>query len=287
MKGYNFWKDVKSFIFWKQTVVSLPSACRIRCRPSPGAGTSAVALPPPRPPCLSVSLTSGACFCPETSCGFPLPGAPSFITHCRSPPSVSSWHRDFLPQPAVSESPGLCVFHFGSADSARVTTSAVLTAPGFLPLGYRDLPPSYTLDSCIRNPLHVCSRISDTLLRPSVLKTELTFPLTVCSTGTFPISVMTGPSVCVLSDPFVSLTPALSPEHSVCSAFTMKSDLTGLSSPLCCLPALSTITSRLVAFAPDFYCLIVECYLKTSDHVPFLFKHLQGLITPLSLQLWI
>ena len=31
---------------------------------------------------------------------------------------------------------------------------------------------------------------------PSALKTELTFPLPACSTGTFPVSVMTGPSVC-------------------------------------------------------------------------------------------
>lgn len=213
MKGCNFWKDIKSFIFWKQTAVSLPGACRIRCHPSPGAGTSAVALPPRRPPRLSVSLTSGACFCPETLHGFPLPGAPSFITHCRSPPSVSSRHGDFLPQPAASESPGLCVFHFASADSARVMTSAVLTAPGFLPPSYRDLPPSYTLDSCLRNPLHVCTQISATLLRPSVLKTELTFRLTVCSAATFPVSVMIGPSVCVLCDPFVSLTPTPFPRN--------------------------------------------------------------------------
>ena len=160
MKGYNFWKDVKSFIFWKQTVVSLPGGCRIRCRPSPGAGTSAGALPPPRPPRLSVSLTSGACFCPETLCGFLLPGAPSFITHCRSPPRVSSQDGDFLPQPVVSESPGLCVFHFGSADSARGTTSAVLTAPGFLPPGHRDRPPSL-LHSGFLRPKHTSCLLSD------------------------------------------------------------------------------------------------------------------------------
>lgn len=142
MKGCNFWKDIKSFIFWKQTVVSLRGACRIRCHPSPGAGTSAVALPPPRPLRLSVSLTSGACFCPETLRGFPLPGAPSFITHCRSPPSIFQARGFPASACRVRESRALCFplclswlsqgHDFSCADSSWISTSRLQRPPSLL-----------------------------------------------------------------------------------------------------------------------------------------------------------
>ena len=146
-KGCNLWNDIKSCIFWKQTIVSVPRVSGIKCRP--------VLVPEPQlllhhhlAPCLSVSLTCGACFCPKTWCGCLLPGCPSFITHFSSPPRVSSPHGNFLPLLQCRRVLG-SVSHFASYDSARVMTSAVLTAPGFLPPAYRDLPPSYTLDSCI------------------------------------------------------------------------------------------------------------------------------------------
>ena len=144
-KGCNFFNDMKSCISWKQTIISVPRASGIKCLP--------VLVPEPQlllhhhlAPCLSVSLTWGACFCPKTWCGFLLPGCP-FITHFSSPPRVSSRHGTFLPLLQCRRVLG-SVSHLASADSARVTTSAVLTAPGFLPPAHRDLPPSYTLDSC-------------------------------------------------------------------------------------------------------------------------------------------
>lgn len=171
---------------------------------------------------------------------------------------------------------------------SQVMTSAVLTAPGFLPPSYRDLslPPTLWIlppKTHFTSALDLCHA-----LRPSVLKTELTFrPCRCALLPPSPSQWWQGLSVCVLSGSF-----CLSHTHTVSRNILWAQLYNEVRSHWSVFPCAvfllwALITSCLAAFTSDFYCLIVECYLKTSDHVPFLFKHLQGLITPLSLQLWI
>lgn len=197
---------------------------------------------------------------------------------------------DVLSHPAVSEAPGPSVFHFPSAVSSSVTTLNVLTAPGFLSPGHKDVSP--TLRTLV-SATHFASPLSSLTCLSDTACWRLNWPSLTHLAATFPISVMTLPSICSGRKPWghvwsfcLSHTHTESPRTFCGLNFYKGVRIQLISPPLRRLPAQAPSLQpgdphpRLCIFGSRVLFQDVRSY-----HFPI--QTLQWLMTPPSLRLWI